>query len=969
MNYLRIKLQQANDDFDIFTDEEIVNKLLSPIPRGYTQNGMPLYENHPSCGFRVMPDGTEVFKDLTEDAGTGYNELTLIKKLEELDTLNALKVKNNYRQAYELLSEDIRVNEVFKEKNESLEFYEMLEDKYGIARKVAIQMKLASSHKSFPDVEFIVPTINNDTILSLGFYHPNKPNKWHYSGGTKGSLIVGFDQWVYDPRPTLICEGQKDMLIARSKGFNAICFTNGAQALPAFYEKYFKDKVINIVYDKDEAGKNGSEKLAMFLKDCGASEIKIVTSFQETLPEKGDIWDYFYTEKRSKDELEECINKTLKFDSTAYLEASTKIYSLLILNEAKNKEWLNKVVQSDVQIVSEDSTEYVIPDYVEMLYFTYDKKEDIEYVDKGTFSIQAPTDYLNLMQDKIKQDSFVAKRGKLGDEAGTLGATKFQSVRDMRIISRETIYWVDVEQLKNMWDESDNISSSNTMAFCVGKKPQVGKKYRIRYKVLAHPLEKSKLVIMIENFVPYDDFTQNFSLNNTQKEELKVFQPSPIQSVKDKMDEMYIQMKGYVGEIMNWDIWAATELVWNSGYEMMWGGRPEKAVLDIGIIGDAGTGKSFTYDKLMKLYKQGSKISSENATTIAILGGSTSRSGGSKGYKTTAGELAKQDKGILFFEEFANLSQEIMGKLNEIRSEGKGKVHRVDGTLQYDARLRYIFAANQQATVSKMSYFKSGMIPIKEMFPKPEQRRRFDFILAVGDKKKSDDEFGDVFNTFFFKPELPYPEEYYENRIKWIWSRKPEQIKISQQAYEAGKEFSKDWWKNYWTNEALFGTDALQTLLKLTRIAVAIAGMQFSTEDGNDIIVTPEHFRWAYKEFWLKIYDNNVFKIKEFADETSFTSKVTPSAITNLQKIYNAHSVLLDELFKTVEPVAKGMLEVYYGKDRDSLTAVLNSLLKLGFIETKKDRYDTTIKFKGCYQKLDKTTQNKDIQEEQAWEH
>lgn len=967
MNYLRVKLQQANDDFDIFTDEEMVNKLLSPIPRGYSDTGIPIYENHPSCGFRIMPDGTEVFRDMTEDSGSGYNELTLIKKLENLNTINALKVQNNYRQSYELLSEDIRVNEVFKKEN--MQFYKMLEDKYGITMKVAIQMKLASSHKSFPDIEFIVPTINNETVLSLGFYHPNKPNKWHYSGGTKGSLIVGFDQWVYDPRPTLICEGQKDMLIARSKGFNAICFTNGAQALPVLYAKYFKDRVINIVYDKDEAGRTGSQKLAMFLKDCGAAEIKIVTSFQETLPEKGDIWDYFYKEARSKNELEYCIDMTSEFDSTAYLEASTKIYSLLTLNEAKDKEWLNKVVQSDVQIVSEDSTEYVVPDYVEMMYYTYDKKEDIEYSEKGTFSIQTPTDYLNLMQDKTKQDVFVTKRGKLDDESGTLGATKFQTVKDMRIISRETIYWVDVEQLKNMWDEENNISSSNTMAFCVGQKPQVGKKYRIRYKVIAHPLEKSKLVIMIENFIPYDDFTQNFTLNEVQREELKVFQPSPVQSVKDKMDEMYQQMKGYVGEIMQWDIWAATELVWNSGYEMMWGGRKTKAVLDIAIIGDAGTGKSFTFDKLMKLYKQGSKISSENATPIAILGGSTSRSGGSKGYKTTAGELAKQDKGILFFEEFANLSQEIMGKLNEIRSEGKGKVHRVDGTLQYDARLRYLFVANQQSQVSKMSYFKSGMIPIKEMFPKPEQRRRFDYILTVGDKGKNNNSEDDIFNTFFFKPELPYPEYYYENRLKWIWSRKPEQIVISPKAFAAGQTFAKEWWKKYWTNEALFGTDPLQTLLKLTRIAVAVAGMQYSTEDGENLVVTAEHFRWAYQEFWVKIYDNQVFKVKDFADEVSFTSKITPGDITNLQKIYNAHGILLDELFKTVEPVAKGMLEVYYGKDRDSLTTVLNQLLKLGFIETKKDRYDTTIKFKGCYQELDRTIQNKkDIQETQAWE-
>lgn len=965
MSYLRVKINQVNPDFDIATLESEVNKLISPIPRGESKSGLPIYEENPSCGFRVMSDGEEVLKDLTEGAGIGYNNISLIKKLEEINADAARKLNSNYINAMSEVVKELIKNNYYQ--TITMDFYTYLKETYGISNKVAKQMKLSNNWSSTEtNPEFIVPTINNGVILSLGFYNPKNSNKWHYTKGAQGSLIVGFDQWLLDDRPTLICEGQKDMLIARSNGFNAICFTNGAQALPTIYKKYFKDKNFNIVYDKDDAGVRGSEKLAMFLIDCGAKEVKIVSSFQETLEHKGDIWDYFYREKHTQDDLEKCILETSVFNKKNYLEASTKIYPLLSLNTAKEKDWLNKTIQSDVQIVSEDNTEFVIPDYVTMTYYRYHKKEDIEETQNGAFTISNPTDYLNLMQDKVKQTAFIKNFGRT-DDGELISNVIYDKIKSLKIISRETIYLFDVEQLKNSWDEFDNISASNTMAFCVGRKPQVGKKYRIKYKILAHPLEKSKLIILVENFIPYDDFTQKYELDSTQFENLKVFQPNPTQTVSDKMDEMYQQMKGYIGGIMQWDIWMTNELVWNSALLMNWGNRPEKAALDVAVIGDAGTGKSYTFDKLQGLYKQGAKISSENATTIAVLGGSTGRSSGSKGYKTTAGELAKQDKGLIFFEEFANLSQDIMGKLNEIRSEGRGKVHRVDGTLQYDARLRYLFAANQQSQVSKMSYFKSGMVPIKEMFNKPEQRRRFDFILAVGDKKKTDDEISDVFQTFFFKPTLPYPNDYYENRIKWIWSRQPEQINITDRALQAGKEFTLEWWKKYWTKEALFGTNELQTLLKLTRIAIAAAAMQFSTTDGITLNVTEEHFRWAYKEFWVKIYDNDVFKINDFVKEIAFTTKVTTADINNLQKIYNGHTILLDELAKSVDPVGKGMLEDYYGGDRQSLTVVLNNLLKLGFLETKKDRYDTTIKFKGCYQQLDKT-QSKDIEEAQKWE-
>ncbi|KAJ3630119.1 hypothetical protein Zmor_027051 [Zophobas morio] len=87
MSYLGTKIKEFNPGFD--ETEEQVNKLISPIPRDYTTDGIPLPEDHPSCGYRIMPDGVAVVKDLTDNAGVGYNEITLIKKLEELDLRRA----------------------------------------------------------------------------------------------------------------------------------------------------------------------------------------------------------------------------------------------------------------------------------------------------------------------------------------------------------------------------------------------------------------------------------------------------------------------------------------------------------------------------------------------------------------------------------------------------------------------------------------------------------------------------------------------------------------------------------------------------------------------------------------------------------------------------------------------------------------------------------------------------------------
>ena len=54
--------------------------------------------------------------------------------------------------------------------------------------------------------------------------------------------------------------------------------------------------------------------------------------------------------------------------------------------------------------------------------------------------------------------------------------------------------------------------------------------------------------------------------------------------------------------------------------------------------------------------------------------------------------------------------------------------------------------------------------------------------------------------------------------------------------------------------------------MKIARIAVASAGMLVSTDDYEKIIVTKEHIDWA-RDFLIRIYDNEVFKLRQFVHE------------------------------------------------------------------------------------------------------
>ncbi len=126
--------------------------------------------------------------------------------------------------------------------------------------------------KRLSNEEFSCPiflTIGNHSFLvDVRSYYPNGIPKWMGRPNSSSGLIFG-EQFIndkYDKTPIVICAGEKDMLIARSHGLNAVSLTGGETALPYTLE-YFKGKEIIIAFDNDETGIKGSENLAIhFLK-------------------------------------------------------------------------------------------------------------------------------------------------------------------------------------------------------------------------------------------------------------------------------------------------------------------------------------------------------------------------------------------------------------------------------------------------------------------------------------------------------------------------------------------------------------------------------------------------------------------------------------------------------------------------------------------------------------------------------
>lgn len=115
-------------------------------------------------------------------------------------------------------------------------------------------------------------------------YDPNNPNSQKYLND-KGSKASVFNIRSHHDKPYIVLtEGEIDAIRLDQEGIPAISNTGGAQTFNVELIKPIADKNILIVYDNDEAGKNGIRKLLGLLPKAEIIELPL---------DSHDICDFF----------------------------------------------------------------------------------------------------------------------------------------------------------------------------------------------------------------------------------------------------------------------------------------------------------------------------------------------------------------------------------------------------------------------------------------------------------------------------------------------------------------------------------------------------------------------------------------------------------------------------------------------------------------------------------------------------
>lgn len=771
----------------------------------------------------------------------------------------------------------------------------------------------------------VFPIIVKDRVLDLRSYTTDKSitPKSKSKMGVAGGLVLPYHLWIDDNRPTVVCEGEKDMAIARSQGFNAISL-GGCRNIPNVMLNSFKDRVVYICYDNDNPGKQGAVKLASAL--YAVTKYVYICNIGEYVKEdKEDVTDFFVKYRYKRNDFEDMLDKAVLFDSASQEEYIKSSYPEVSLNEASTT-YLGKIVRSNIQVMATYEDQYSVPSYAQFSKentgskdeFNLKRKGDVEYwsLQKSNFE-----DILVLTDNNLK-------KGQINDNLRQIVGWGNEDFVKVTTSNPKTIFKACVA------DCTESILAKEikrTEFTCyTDEKLEAGKNYQIIYKVVPHPYKGQQQVLIVLEVKESGDSITSFEVTPDAITDLKEFQKYTFKELAEKQ-KAYIKFNVDTKLLEFIDLWYHTPKAFNFGYV-----KDIKGYLDGLIVAESRVGKSETAKALSRIYNVGAiaSLAGSAATPAGLIGGSVKAGSSSQ---IRPGLIPRMHNKSVIFEELAKAKYTLMPELTDIRSSGLVRINRSTGDLTLPASIRMLFLTNpkkenDEGVARPIIAYPNGIEIIKPLIGSIEDIARFDFIYILGDVPTDVDP--------LWCPPEGFTEKQLQTRIRWVWSRKTEQIIISPEIQKYIVDMSKKLNAQYQCSVKIFSSE---TWKKVTRLAIAVAGYMVSTDlDFNNIIVQKKHVDIAVK-LLLTIYDNSIFKLKEFVNEERKKLDCTLSDIETIKEMLSRFPTMMNYL-ENNNNIAKNTLSTISGLDVMTFNTVIQRLSKDSFITLTRDKVYPTPK-------------------------
>lgn len=700
-----------------------------------------------------------------------------------------------------------------------------------------------------------IPIYDNDSnVINIRKWSPSAKKKAYKVIGEKGCSPALFPIEQLKNDELIITEGEFKAILLIEHGFSAITSTGGANHWIDEWSPLFKDKIINIIFDIDAPGKLGATNIAFKLFPI-AKQIKVIALNlpAQTTPKAG-VDDFFILYKKTTDDLKQLIEDTAIWEpaATSDPEALDNTLHNCSLKESAQARFFQKRIKTNVLVAGKESSPYLV-----------DRKLQISCTKDKWYCSGCPMLGLDTMEVEIASSN-QALLEFVGKPNSQLHAARKKVCRiphNCTICQFKTIASYNIEELllvPQIQQDARTVEQIERRAYFVGEGTPTNASYILEGRVVPEP-RTQQATILIDKMEPEKDSISSFKLTDEVKDKLTIFQTTNIQK---KLDEIYKDFESNVTQIYGRrNLHLAIDLAFHSVLDIPFQGKLQKGWTEILLLGDSGQGKTEATQQLLDHYGLGEKVDSKMLSVAGLLGGVTETQ--NKRFLRW-GKFVLNHGRLLFLDELKGMLTEIIDKLVDSRTRGIVQIEKIVGGKAM-AKTRLLWASNPRSE-RPLSYYNYGIDAIKELFGALENIRRLDYAILLGSGDIKEEELNKI-RLKGDRVKHRFTSKLCSSLVLWCWSRTADQVKVSRETEEAILKYSILQSKKFSSKVPL--VEPSDHRLKLLRLSTALAGRVFSTVDGIDLIVKPEHVEFIYN-LLDTTYSSPIFGYDDFSKAIEF---------------------------------------------------------------------------------------------------
>ncbi len=669
--------------------------------------------------------------------------------------------------------------------------------------------------------------------------------------------LYGVDELVkHLTGQVIVCEGEWDRLLLCQEGFTAVTGTHGAGTFRPEWADYFAGKDVVVLYDCDGTGQDAAQNAVLpVLGKSGATSLRNVVLPLRGSKDDKDVTDYLVGRGLSAESLRQLINDATPLDPSGEREQDEAPIELTSFAEIDWPDLIDKKVACQISVCGETSeTFHAVTEFRvtacngASTHGCQDCVGRSVTLPPGSQELIASCMSTNLQVVGMLRD-YVCKYGRKPTLEILSRTTVTELFCTQRVRRTQDARGEDGGQLANAPDGAGRELVEKKVYYLSSDHPRPGI-YRAVGWVKTHP-KTQHVTFLIESLDLLQEEFECFSLTES----------APLLRAFSGLshEEVLRDLRTHVTGIYERDeILEAALLTYCSPRWLLFNGEKIRGWLVTVIIGDAGSGKTQTVQRIAEFIEAGDRFSGLSGSRTGLAYALVEHK--QKGWQVRIGRYPANSRRLLIVDEAQHLSQFDLRVLAKSMEEGFLQIDRVQSR-GYESETRLILIANPKGD-AVMDSFAFGCEALCGFLSAPIIRRTDIAVFANS---------GDLTDPSVINQPAARAEgrkispEMLRAVVFWAWNLRLDQIQFTGEAtsecLRRAGELSEAY--GYAFDVPLITTSDCRN--NLARIAAAYAILRVSADDDfTRLCVTAEHVQAAV-EFLVRLYSHENCALGEYS--------------------------------------------------------------------------------------------------------